>query len=384
MRSKVLVVAGIVILAVLGGWLLRDGSAGAWLRALFSGKPAIQIDFARLTGDEPRAAALARFPGLKPACRADAAVTGEEECVAAVASVNSVTATSLILIFENDRLAQLRVLLPGAGHRALLTELRDKHGSWNLLDRPDAHAVQRVGWSFAGGRLVMAEEVGQAPEATVEWTSKARLFRDIVREIGGLIQSERAQHHVVAQVQVQPGGRERNYDTASGFRFSFKRARLVSPEFNAELSEWIKANAETVPSPLMLELAQRQYYSDAREAMKWYATFRLLVAYDAARCSDPTAARGSGVTSVLVLYPLLTRHAEQHPEQVREGMAAARDWARSRQVRSSPMWLCATGMRAVRLIERGQPAPVPVSELLVPEHDWPAAWRNALQTGGGR
>jgi len=100
--------------------------------------------------------------------------------------------------------------------------------------------------------------------------------------------------------------------------------------------------------------------------------------YDAARCADPTASRGSSGNAVLALYPSLRRYAEENPAIWREARASALSWVRVRQIRSSPMWLCASGMRAVRINRNGEPQPVSVRELMLPESRWPAAWRDVL------
>jgi len=376
-KTAVLVVAGILVVGA-GAWLVLDGPLAGWIRAALDIKPSVRIDFAALSGDDNRSQALARFPGGKPLCRQPAPDAVQEECVMEVAKVNGVPATSLTLYFDQDRLARLRVAFPASGHRAFMTELRAVHGMWSQLDQRDEHGAALVAWTVPGGRLVMSEEAVSAAEAVALWTSKAGLFRDTVREIGQLIQSEANLTQVVATVQTGVGGRERRYDTTSPFRGSFRRVRAVPNEYNDQLIEWLRANAETVPSPLLLELAQRLQYTDSKEAMRWFATFQLLLAYDAARCTDPTAASGSGAGAVLALYPVLTRNAGENPGALREARAAARNWARVRQIRSSPMWLCATAMRAVRVDSHGQPVPVSVRELMLPESKWPAAWRDVL------
>lgn len=376
-KTIIFVVAGILAVGT-GAWMVLDGPLAGWIRATLNIKPSLRIDFAALSGDDNRAQALARFPGVRPLCRQPAPDLVQEECTMEVAKVNGVPATSLTLYFEQDRLARVRIALPAVGHRAFMTELRAVHGMWSQLDQRDEHGAALVAWTVPGGRLMMSEEAVSASEAVASWTSKAGLFRETVREIGQLAQSEANLTQVVAAVQTTAGRRDRSYDTTSPFRRSFRRARAVPSEYNAQLIEWLLANAETVPSPLLLELAQRLQYTDSKEAMRWFATFHLLMAYDAARCADPTAARGSGAAAVLALYPVLTRNAEENPVALREARAAARNWARVRQIRSSPMWLCSTAMRAVRVNSQGQPEPVSVRELMLPESKWPAAWRDVL------
>lgn len=373
-KTIVLVVAGILAVGA-GAWLVLDGPLAGWIRAMLDIKPSVRINFAALSGDANRSQALARFPGGKPLCRQPVPGQAQDECTMEVAKVNGVPATSLTLYFDQDRLAQVRIAFPASGHRAFMTELRAAHGMWSQLDQ---HGAALVAWTVPGGRLMMSEEALSAPEAVALWTSKAGLFRDAVREIGQLIQAEANLTHVVAAVQTSAGRRDRSYDTTSPFRRSFRRARAVPSEYNAELIEWLLTNAETVPSPLLLELAQRLQYTDSKEAMRWFATFHLLLDFDGARCADPTAASGSGADAVLALYPVLTRQARENPGALREARAAARNWARVRQIRSSPMWLCATAMRAVRVNSQGQPAPVSVRELMLPESKWPAAWRDVL------
>jgi hypothetical protein len=374
-RTTLIVIAAVVT-AGAGVWLVMDGSVGGWIRARLGIKPAIQIDFAALSGETNRSQTLAGFPGIKPHCRETAVELVLEECVAEVGKVNGVPATSITFHFDRDRLARVRVVLPAREHRAFMTEVRAVHGMWSQLDQRDAYGAALVAWSLPGGRLAMSEDVATAPETVVQWTSKAGLFRDAVREIGQLIQSEAGLTHVTATVQAQAGARQ--YDTTSPFRRSFRRVRAVPNDQNAQLIEWLSTNAETVPSPLLLELAQRLLATDANEAMRWHATFRLLMAFDAARCSDPTAGSGRSGAAVLALYPSLTRFAEEHPAVWREATVAARNWAHVRQIRSNPMWLCASGMRAVRVNTQGQPQPVSVRELLLPESSWPAAWRDVL------
>jgi len=377
MNRKMVVLAAVAALVVgAGAWVALEGPFTGWIRARLGVKPAVSIDFAALSGDDNRSKTFARVAGIKPQCRETAAELVQEECTVDVGKVNGVPVTTLVFHFEQDRLARLRLALPAGEHRAFMTEVRAAHGMWSQLDERDAHGAALVAWTLPGGRLVMSEDAVAAPEAEVQWTSKAGLFRDTVREIGQLIQNEANLAHVNATVQTQAGGRR--YDTTSPFRRSFRRVRAVPNEYNAQLVEWLRANAETVPSPLLLELAQRLLATDANEAMRWYATFRLLMTYDAARCADPTAAGGSGGAAVLALYPSLTRHAEEHPAVWREANKSARNWARVRQIRSSPMWLCASGMRAVRVDGRGQLVPVAVRELMLPESGWPAAWRNVL------
>jgi len=376
-KTILLVVAGLVVVGA-GAWIVLDGSLAGWVRARLNIKPAVRIDFAALSGDDNRSQALARFPGTKPLCRQPVPDAVQEECSMEVAKVNGVPATSLTLYFDQDRLTRVRVAFPAGEHRAFMTEVRAVHGMWSQLDQRDEYGAALVVWTLPGGRLMMSEEALSAPEAVALWTSKAGLFRDTVREISQLIQSEANLAQVVATVQVAGGGRERRYDTISPFRRSFRRVRAVPNEYNAQLIEWLLANAETVPSPLLLELAQRLQYTDSKEAMRWFATFRLLVSYDAARCVDPTASSGSGAAAVLALYPVLVRQAEENPAALRDAKAAARNWARVRQIRSSPMWLCSTAMRAVRVNGQGQPMPVSVRELMLPESKWPAAWRDVL------
>lgn len=377
MNRKTAMLAGAaVLLAGAVAWLALDGSLAGWIRAQLGIRPAVQIDFSALSGDDNRSTVLARFAGVKPQCRETAPELVQEECVLNVGKVNKVPVTGLTLYFEQDRLARVRVAFGSGEHRAFMTEVRAAHGMWSQLDQRDTHGAALVAWNLPGGRLVMSEDAVAAPDSVAQWTSKAGLFRDTVREISQLIQSEANLTRIHATVQSQAG--MRGFDATSPFRRSFRRTRAVPNEYNAQLIEWLRANAETVPSLLLLELAQRLLATDAAEAMRWLATFRLFMAYDAARCSDPTAGRGSGAAAVLALYPSLIRRAEEQPAVYREAAAAARNWARVRQIRSSPMWLCSTGMRAVRVDGRGQPVPVSVREVMLPESGWPAAWRDTL------
>jgi len=377
MNRKTAILVSVAALAVVAlAWFIAGEQLTGWFRAQLGIKPAVQIDFAALSGDDNRKTVFARIAGARPECRDTVPELIQSECTLVVGTVNGVPATSLRFLFERDRLMQVHLTLPSREHRAFMTEVRAAYGMWSQLDQRDAHGAALVAWTLPGGRLVMGEDAITTPESVVRWTSKAGLFRETVRELARLVQSEANLTHVTAEAQAVAGAR--SYDTTSPFRRSFRLARTVPNEYNAQLAEWLSANAETLPSPLLLELAQRLLAADMKEAMRWYATFHILMNYDAARCADPTAGRGSSGAAVVALYPLLKRRAEEHPSQWREARAAALNWVRVRQVRSSPMWLCASGMRAVRINRNGEPQPVSVRELMIPESGWPAAWRDVL------
>jgi len=375
-RKTASLVSLAVLLAVITAWFFAGEVLVGWIRAQLGIKPSIQIDFTVLSGEDNQKTTFARYPGTTPECRETVPELVQAECNLTVGKANGVPVTSVTFQFERDRLMSVRLLLPSREHKAFMTEMRSAHGMWSKLDQRDAHGAELVAWSLPGGRLVMSEDAMTAPESVVRWTSKTGLFRETVREIGQLIQNETNLTHVTAVVQVQAGAR--SYDTTSPFRRSFRHARAVPNEYNAPLAEWLVANAESVPSLLLLELAQRLVATDGKEAMRWYATFQILMDYDAARCADPTASRGSSGNAVLALYPSLRRYAEENPAIWREARTSALSWVRVRQIRSSPMWLCASGMRSVRINRNGEPQPVSVRELMLPESRWPAAWRDVL------
>jgi len=375
-KTMFLAVAGLLLIVTVVA-IIADGRVGGWIRAQLGIKPSIVINFASLDGSLSQKALFSQWSLVKPECRETVPERVQVDCTPVIEKVNGVPVSAVRIQFERDRLTQIEVSLPAPQHKPFMIEMRAAHGMWSQLDRRDPQGAALVAWSMPGGQLVMSEDAIGTAETMVRWTSKAGLFRETVREIGQLIQIESNLAHVTATVQVQPGAR--SYDTTSPFRRSFRRVRAISNEFNGPLTEWIAANAETVPSPLLLELAQRLMATDPKEGLRWFATFRVLNQYDAARCTDPTAGQGSSAAALLALYPSLERRAQEGGAEWRQAQAAALSWVRVRQVRSSPMWLCSSGMRAVRINRKGEAQPVSVSELMLPESAWPGAWRDVLE-----
>jgi len=368
-------VSAVIAIAILG-WIIIDGRLAGWVRGQLGIKPSIVIDFSALTGDQSQKTVFSSWSISKPDCRETIPEQVHVVCAPAVAKVNGVPVTSVKVHFERDRLAQIEIALAAAQHKPFMIEVRSVQGMWTQLDQRDAQGAALVTWNLKGGRLIMSEDAIGSAETSVRWISKSELFRETIREIGQLIQIESNLTHVTPTVQVQAGSR--SYDTTSPFRRSFRRVRAIPNEFSGQLTEWIIANVESVPSPMLLELSQRLLANDTKEAMRWFATYQILRNYDAARCTDHTAGQGSSSAALLALYPALVRMSQDGGAEWRQARSAAVSWVRVRQIRSSPMWICSSGMRAVRINSKGEPQPVSIRELMLPQTAWPGAWRDVL------
>ena len=85
-----------------------------------------------------------------------------------------------------------------------------------------------------------------------------------------------------------------------GFDAAFQKIYYAPFDDPAILAD-LRARAATMPTPYLFELARRTAPSDPREAMTLYLLARLRMAYDGARCADPTAAQGAAMWGQLIV-----------------------------------------------------------------------------------
>ncbi len=380
MRTRKLLLA-VLLLITVGVYVATEkegGPADVILKTLLGKYPDLELDLNAPLPDVDRTSIAKHFSTLNLHCYSEQSNLGDYVCWSDIGKFNGIPAKLVAFFFEGKNLSNIRISFNGWNHKKLLEHMKKNYGEPELTHTRGIHGESMIQWHIDTGIIAAGQKLKIYEESVVLWISKGTIFRKLIGEVETLVKKENGTRQVNQSMEVRHEGRAAIsvYNTDRSFYGSLSATRKIPSFLNSELIKWIKDNANRLPSPFMMELASRVYVTDKQEAIKWYAVFRLLSTYDAARCKDKTAAQGA--LQVAMLYPQLNNHVKNDAQSYVNALPLAMQWVKEQNYQGSPVWLCAHGISAFKFDENSKPVPVPVADLVYPEDDWSNIWRQVI------
>lgn len=371
----------ILLLLVVGAYVLTEkdyGPVNVAYKTLLGKYPDLELDLNAPPPDIDKKNITKHFSALGLRCSSERSSLGNYVCWAYIGKYNGIPAKLVAFFFDGNNLRKIRISFNGWNHKKILEDLHRKYGKPELTSHRGIHGEPMIIWPMGTGIIAASERLKLYEESVILWTSNGSIFQELIRKVEQLVKNENETKQIIQhqQAKMDGGPNITEYNTDSYFYRSLAETRKIPASLNNELINWIKANANRLPSPFMMELANRVYATDKQEAIKWYATFRLFSAYDAARCKDKTAAQG--ILRVHMLYPQIQDHVKNDAQSYASALPIALQWTKEQNFRGSPVWLCAHAISAFRFDENIKPVPVPVEDVVYPEEDWSGIWNQVI------
>ncbi|MBF0256854.1 MAG: hypothetical protein HQL47_10450 [Gammaproteobacteria bacterium] len=165
---------GAFILLVPVIWIVTDPAGQRWadvtlLRVM--GKPAMNLDFAALSGNEDLPQLKQIYPKLDIQCDANGkpgAAELNQNCYAHIASLNRLPARYITFYLQDGRLKMIKLSYQAAYHEAFHQQLSAVYGPAQM--DPVASPTDKVAhWQTGPGRVVMKAQVSQKGDNQLFW-----------------------------------------------------------------------------------------------------------------------------------------------------------------------------------------------------------------------